>query len=119
MLPFMVGIVLFCLLYLFACFDCSKATPSNTTMTIMSSPGAISSYRAGGNYAMMTFDDGPNAVYTPQILDILARKKVHATFFLIGKEISKNIEILHRIHREGHEVTISYILSSINLLTIF
>ena len=63
---------------------------------------------------MLTFDDGPNAIYTPQILDVLARKKVHATFFLIGKEINKNVEILHRIHREGHEVTISYNLCHIS-----
>ena len=97
-------IVLVYFLYLLACLDCYVATPSNTTRTVMSSPGAISSYRAGGNYAMLTFDDGPNALYTPQILDILAKKKVHATFFLIGKEISKSIELLQRIHNEGHEV---------------
>ena len=51
-----------------------------------------------------TFDDGPNETYTPQLLDILARKEVKATFFLLGKHVEKHPEIVKRIHSEGHEI---------------
>jgi len=51
-----------------------------------------------------TFDDGPNETYTPQLLDILARKEAKATFFLLGKHVEKYPEIVKRIHSEGHEI---------------
>lgn len=54
--------------------------------------------------AALTFDDGPHPVYTPQILDLLARHKVHATFFLVGERARQRPELLARIRGEGHEV---------------
>src|SRR5579871_6101397 len=53
---------------------------------------------------VLTFDDGPDPVYTPQILDILAREKVPAAFFLVGINAENNIPIVKRIFREGHEI---------------
>ena len=50
----------------------------------------------------MTFDDGPDPVYTPEILDILKEKDVRATFFLIGKNVSSHPEIAQRMVEEGH-----------------
>jgi peptidoglycan/xylan/chitin deacetylase (PgdA/CDA1 family) len=50
----------------------------------------------------LTFDDGPDSVYTPQVLDILKRENVKATFFLIGKKIAKNTDVTLRIRDEGH-----------------
>ena len=50
----------------------------------------------------LTFDDGPNAVYTPQILDILKRYNVKATFFLIGKNVDREPLVAKRIADEGH-----------------
>ena len=47
---------------------------------------------------------GPNAIYTPQILDILSREHVPATFFVVGEQVVDNPEILRRIVREGHMV---------------
>lgn len=52
----------------------------------------------------ITFDDGPNEIYTPQLLDILGRKEVRATFFLLGKHVEKYPDIVERIHSEGHEI---------------
>ena len=54
--------------------------------------------------AAFTFDDGPNEIYTPQLLDILAQKELKATFFLLGKHVEKYPEIVKRIHSEGHEI---------------
>ncbi len=53
---------------------------------------------------ILTFDDGPDPTYTPQILDILKREKVPAVFFVIGIESENNIPLLQRIYNEGHEI---------------
>ncbi|MET8342552.1 polysaccharide deacetylase family protein [Streptomyces microflavus] len=52
----------------------------------------------------LTFDAGPGKD-TPELLDILKEKKVHATFFLLGKNhVVKHPATVRRIHDEGHEV---------------
>ncbi len=53
---------------------------------------------------VLTFDDGPDPVYTPQILDILSREHVPAAFFLVGINAENNIPLVKRIYREGHEI---------------
>ncbi len=53
---------------------------------------------------VLTFDDGPDADYTPRILDILRREHVPAAFFLLGNNAERNIPIVKRIYREGHEI---------------
>ena len=50
----------------------------------------------------LTFDDGPSEKHTPEILDILKKYKVRATFFLLGKNAEQNPQIIKRIHQEGH-----------------
>lgn len=50
----------------------------------------------------LTFDDGPHPVYTPQLLDGLKERGVHATFFVVGENIPGNEEILKRMDAEGH-----------------
>ncbi len=50
----------------------------------------------------ITFDDGPSAEYTPQILDELKKINVHATFFEIGENIEKNPSLVKRIWDEGN-----------------
>ena len=50
----------------------------------------------------LTFDDGPDPLYTGMILDILKEKNVKATFFLVGYKIKQNPQIAERIFEEGH-----------------
>ena len=52
----------------------------------------------------LTFDDGPDPVFTPQILDKLKKYGVKATFFLLGENIEKFPEIAKRIDAEGHVI---------------
>lgn len=54
----------------------------------------------------LTFDDGPNPVYTPAVLDILARRGARATFFVLGREVERYPDLLRAIARGGHEVGI-------------
>ncbi|MDO4323035.1 MAG: polysaccharide deacetylase family protein [Lachnospiraceae bacterium] len=50
----------------------------------------------------LTFDDGPHSVYTKKLLDGLAERNVHASFFVIGKNIPGNEELIARMQQEGH-----------------
>ncbi len=52
----------------------------------------------------LTFDDGPSAQFTGQILDILREHHVPATFFVCGTNVEENPDLLRRIVAEGHEV---------------
>ncbi len=52
----------------------------------------------------LTFDDGPDPEWTPDILDILKQENVPATFFVIGKNGQAHPELLRRIINEGHEL---------------
>jgi peptidoglycan/xylan/chitin deacetylase (PgdA/CDA1 family) len=66
----------------------------------------------------LTYDDGPNPSTTPDLLDVLAREQVQATFFLIDEHLTTDTApILRRIMAEGHAVglhskTRAYMLKS-------
>lgn len=50
----------------------------------------------------LTFDDGPSPTYTPMLLDGLKKRKIKATFFLIGESAKAYPEIVERMQAEGH-----------------
>jgi peptidoglycan/xylan/chitin deacetylase (PgdA/CDA1 family) len=50
----------------------------------------------------LTFDDGPDPVDTPKLLDLLQEKGVKATFFVVGKRADQHPEIVRRAWEEGH-----------------
>ena len=58
----------------------------------------------GRNVVALTFDDGPNPAATPELLDLLKREGISATFFCIGKDVAQHPEITARIAAEGHLV---------------
>lgn len=67
---------------------------------------AIEKYGATsqGKRLILTFDDGPDADYTPRLLDVLSQESIPATFFLVGNRIIQHPEIAQRIVREGHDI---------------
>ncbi|MBQ9376860.1 MAG: polysaccharide deacetylase [Schwartzia sp.] len=58
----------------------------------------------GKKVAYLTFDDGPDPVVTPQILDILADEGVPATFYVLGGNAEEYPELVKRMVKEGHAV---------------
>jgi peptidoglycan/xylan/chitin deacetylase (PgdA/CDA1 family) len=50
----------------------------------------------------LTFDDGPNPRWTPVLLEILARREVRATFFLIGRFAASQRSLVREMHQAGH-----------------
>jgi peptidoglycan-N-acetylglucosamine deacetylase len=56
----------------------------------------------GAGCVALTFDDGPDPVNTPKLLDLLREKGVKATFFVVGKRADQYPEIVRRAWAEGH-----------------
>lgn len=54
--------------------------------------------------AYLTFDDGPSGVITPQILEILKREEIKATFFVLGSRVELYPELVKREYEEGHYI---------------
>lgn len=59
---------------------------------------------AAKNKIVISFDDGPDRRWTPQILDILKEKHAPAVFFVIGEAANTSPDLLKREYNEGHEI---------------
>jgi peptidoglycan-N-acetylglucosamine deacetylase len=55
-----------------------------------------------GKVIYLTFDDGPVPEATPEVLDILAKYKAKATFFMVGDNVRKYPELFNRVKQDGH-----------------
>lgn len=58
---------------------------------------------AEGKTVYLTFDDGPSK-YTSQVLDILVKENVKATFFVLGEQAKSRPDLIKRIVKEGHQL---------------
>ncbi len=69
-------------------------------------PALATRGRAGASEGRiaLTFDDGPDPRTTPQILHTLRAHDLKATFFVVGRQVKKNPELLRRIVEEGHTI---------------
>lgn len=67
-------------------------------------PADVRSVRPAARTIALTFDDGPDPVWTPRILDLLKAQKVKATFFVVGTEVAAHPELARRIVAEGHQI---------------
>ncbi|MFF5295744.1 bifunctional polysaccharide deacetylase/glycosyltransferase family 2 protein [Paractinoplanes globisporus] len=66
--------------------------------------GQESSSRMPAHTIALTFDDGPDPTWTPQILDVLAENDAHATFFVVGSEVARHPALTKRITDGGNEL---------------
>ncbi|MGH6870172.1 MAG: polysaccharide deacetylase family protein [Rhizomicrobium sp.] len=87
-------------------FEVDKQTGDIDDETYLKLPTGfvIRQYGASGKVIALTFDDGPDAEWTPQILDILTAKHVPATFFDIGANAESNPGLVQREIADGNEV---------------
>ncbi|MFD3736114.1 polysaccharide deacetylase family protein [Streptomyces sp. NPDC058632] len=53
---------------------------------------------------VLTFDDGPDPVWTPRVLDVLKKHDAHAVFFVTGTMASRHPDLVQRMVDEGHEL---------------
>ncbi|WP_339236937.1 polysaccharide deacetylase family protein [Paenibacillus sp. FSL R5-0517] len=64
----------------------------------------------------LTFDDGPDPLYTPRLLDLLRQHQAKATFFVVGEHAASHPELIQRIHDEGHLIGIHNYIHKTNWL---
>ena len=76
------------------------------TRTVLKAPIAAVEVKVAtvnaGSSVFLTFDDGPDPTWTPQVLDVLARHGVRATFCIVGRYARANPGLVQRIVAEGH-----------------
>lgn len=65
---------------------------------------SISSGSRSQKLIALTFDDGPHPKHTPRLLDMLRRRNVKATFYVIGERAANHPSIVRRMVNEGHEI---------------
>ncbi|MDA8196636.1 MAG: polysaccharide deacetylase family protein [Actinomycetota bacterium] len=58
------------------------------------------------SYTALSFDDGPDPAFTPQLLEILAEKKTKATFFMLGQMVAKYPTLAREVASEGHDIAL-------------
>jgi cellulose synthase/poly-beta-1,6-N-acetylglucosamine synthase-like glycosyltransferase/peptidoglycan/xylan/chitin deacetylase (PgdA/CDA1 family) len=66
--------------------------------------GRTASLTVPDHRIVLTFDDGPDPRWTPQVLDMLAQHHAHAVFFVTGTMVSRYPGLVRRMVAEGHEV---------------
>ena len=84
--------------------DAKTGDISDETYTRLPTSYVIRRVGAVPNTLSLTFDDGPDPAYTPDILDILKEKNVKATFFIIGANAEAHPALIERTLDEGHEI---------------
>jgi peptidoglycan/xylan/chitin deacetylase (PgdA/CDA1 family) len=77
-----------------ACDPPAIPVPGRTAGSLGAVPGQVA----------LTFDDGPDPTWTPQVLDVLDRFGVHATFFVIGSQVQRHPELARAIVERGHAI---------------
>ncbi len=73
-------------------------------VTAYPSPWVVQRFGAQPHKVALTFDDGPDPDWTPAILDTLASRGVHATFFMIGTQVERHLRLARRVMSDGNEI---------------
>lgn len=68
------------------------------------SPKTIKKGSTTGTEICLTFDDGPDPRYTPEVLKILKKHHIPAVFFLVGAKAERFPELVRKIEAEGHQI---------------
>jgi cellulose synthase/poly-beta-1,6-N-acetylglucosamine synthase-like glycosyltransferase/peptidoglycan/xylan/chitin deacetylase (PgdA/CDA1 family)/spore germination protein YaaH len=84
--------------------DPGTALISTESYDVLPTSYVVQRYGWHPGWVALTFDDGPDSRWTPKILDILKQKQAPATFFIIGKNMSRFPGLVEREVREGHDV---------------
>ncbi|HET6764645.1 MAG TPA: glycosyltransferase [Longimicrobiaceae bacterium] len=84
--------------------DARSGLVADERMDVLPATWTVRRFGASRHRVALTFDDGPDASWTPAILDTLAALHAPATFFVIGRNVETAIGLTRRIVREGHEL---------------
>ncbi|MDF2978007.1 MAG: polysaccharide deacetylase [Actinomycetospora sp.] len=82
----------------------ARGLPGVARPAITASRLAVTSTTTERPTVALTFDDGPNSLYTPQVLDLLAQYRAPATFCMVGDQVAVHPDLVHRVVDEGHRL---------------
>lgn len=86
-------------------YSTRKPHPVSNQLLERKYPGVIALKGSDrSNMVALTFDDGPDQHFTPQVLDVLKKHNVKATFFLMGSRVERLPKVTRRIYEEGHVI---------------
>lgn len=92
-------------LYMYRYIDSTEAAKTVFLARNMGGKNLITEVDTRGEKVVaLTFDDGPDPRFTPDVLEILAEKKVKATFFVIGESVERFPGLVEQAVLEGHEI---------------
>lgn len=76
------------------------------TLKVLARPvvGTVTGVHTGNRVAALTFDDGPDPVHTPRLLDVLERHAARATFFMVGDRAHRHPTIVEQAAAAGHSI---------------
>lgn len=100
----MISFILFLLVYPFTLFADNSYLSDDDIKRVRAGETVVWNMSRQQRHVALTFDDGPDHIYTPQILDVLAKANVKATFFVVGHMVQKYPHIIRRIHYAGHDI---------------
>ncbi len=66
--------------------------------------GTITNVSTSKSVAALTFDDGPDPIFTPRLLDVLQKHHTKATFFMVGKAAERHPDIVKQVAAAGHAI---------------
>lgn len=93
------------LLFLKIAFLCVFIYSLAPTLLIrLAGVGALARGPKGSRKVALTFDDGPDPSYTPQILEILKQYQVRASFFVVGEKVQRYPNLVKQICQAGHTI---------------
>jgi len=67
-------------------------------------PRLITNVETQEPFVALTFDDGPHPIYTPRVLQVLAKYQAKATFFMVGEAAQRYPEIVRMVAEAGHAI---------------
>ena len=70
----------------------------------MRRPQIVHAFEIDQQAVAITFDDGPNETFTPEILSIFREHQAKATFFMVGEQVQKAPHVAKLVGQEGHEI---------------
>lgn len=104
LLILLISLLFFILISFYHPFSFAYELTTNSTIDDDLKNKISSITKSDEKIAYLTFDDGPTTKATPKVLDILKEENVKATFFVIGKYVKNNPDIVKREYEEGHYI---------------
>jgi cellulose synthase/poly-beta-1,6-N-acetylglucosamine synthase-like glycosyltransferase/peptidoglycan/xylan/chitin deacetylase (PgdA/CDA1 family) len=84
--------------------DPANGLITDETYQVYPSGWLVESSGSPNHEIALTFDDGPDPIWTPRILEVLRRHNIKATFFMIGEQVAEYPDIVREVYRDGEEI---------------